>query len=272
MKTILKTLARNALGAGLLLALMTCGARAAKPEAAGSVVQQAPQALGVSLADDSGLGVRVVSVQPDSPASAARLHAGDRLLSINGRPVSTAAEVIDLVREAKAGARFKFQVDREGLKGTLWIVPEAKFPGLRDRIVRDSTASTPGGAPAALGVSLYDGPYTGVRVLTVQPDSPAAAAGLRVGDHILSINGINIADSGDVIALVANSRPGDTIRLRINRQGLEGVITAVLGDRNSVFRRPTAPPRYRGPADEWERFNRPPTPGEINDQRTYGSG
>lgn len=275
MKTNSKCFMRNALRALAVLALMNCGtAGAANPDTPASAVPpDAPQALGVTLADDSGLGVRVVSVQPDSPANTARLHAGDRLLSINGRPVSTASEVIDLVRDATPGARFKVQVDREGLKGNLWIVPEARLPDLRDRIVRDSAASAlGGGAPAALGVSLYDGPYTGVRVLTIQPDSPAAAAGLRVGDQILSINGVNIADSGDVIALVANSRPGDAVRLRINREGLEGVITAVLGERNRVFRRPTAPLRYRGPAEEWERFYRPPTPGEINDQRAYGSG
>lgn len=271
MKANFRCFMSDALRALAALSLIISGAaRGAKPETSASVAT--PQALGVTLADDSGLGVRVVSVQSDSPASAARLHAGDRLLSINGRPVSTAAEVIDLVREAKPGARYKFQVDREGLKGNLWIVPEAGLPGLSDRIVRDSAESALGGTPAALGVSLYDGPYTGVRVLTVQPNSPAAAAGLRVGDHILSIDGIEITDSGDLIAFVANSRPGDAVRLRINRDGLEGLITAVLGDRNSVFRRATAPVRYRGPAEESQRFYRPPTPGDISDQRSYGSG
>jgi S1-C subfamily serine protease len=248
-------------------------ASGAKPDApVAAATPEAPQALGVTLADDSGLGVRVASVQPDSPASAARLHTGDRLLSINGRPVSTADEVIGIVRDAKRGARFKVQVDREGLKGSLWIVPEARLPGLRDRIVHESAASTQEGAPAALGVSLYDGPYTGVRVLTVQPNSPAAAAGLRVGDHILSIDGVQIADSGDLISFVANGRPGDAVQLRINREGLEGVITAVLGNRNSVFRRETAPLQYRGPAEEAQRFYQPATPGDISDQRSYGSG
>jgi S1-C subfamily serine protease len=235
-------------------------------------IPAAPLVLGLTLSDDGSQDVRVISVQPESPAAKARVQPGDRLVSVNGRPISTAAELIGLVRDGKPGARFKFQIDREGLQGSLWLVPEAKHDGLRDLVVRKRTSASAAGEQAMLGVSLFDGTYTGVRVLSVAPDSPAAAAGIRVGDRILSINGETISQSGDVIALVASSQPGETLKMRIDREGLQGSLSAVLAARRAVLSRPAARPRYRGPAEESERFYQAPTPGEISDQRSYGSG
>lgn len=271
MKLSPRKFASDAIRALILLAATPWMALAAKPEQpAPNAAPNAQMALGVTLAEDGAPGIRVVSVQPDSPASKAHLHAGDRLLAVNGRPVTTAADVLGIVRGGKPGDRYKLRLEREGFAGNLWIVPEIGRPGLRDQIARGAAAGSRRGAPAALGVTLYDGPYTGVRVLTVQANSPAASAGLRVGDHILSIDGEEVADSGALIAFIADSHPGDAIRLRINRDGLEGTITAVLGERDAVFGRPTAPVRYRGPAEEADRFYQPATPGQINDQRSYG--
>lgn len=129
----------------------------------------------------------------------------------------------------------------------------------------DEQQGQPCGGDAALGVTLYDGPYIGLRVSTVQPKSPAATAGLRAGDRILSINGVSVADSGEIIAFIAHSRPGDVVEMRINRKGSETSLTAILGERDAVFGRRLPPVRYRGPADDPQRFYQPPPPGEIGD-------
>ncbi|HEV7221766.1 MAG TPA: PDZ domain-containing protein [Pirellulales bacterium] len=261
-----------------LAASPPCDTFAAQPTLATQILpankdhSAAPLVLGLTLADDDSQGVRVLSVQAESPAAKARVQPGDRLLSVNGRSISTAAELIGLVRDGEPGARFKFQIDREGLQGSLWLVPEAKHDGLRDLVVRKRTGASTDREQAMLGVSLFDGTYTGVRVLSVAPDSPAAAAGFRAGDRILSINGETISQSGDVIALVASSRPGQTLNVRIDREGLQGSLSAVLAARRAVLSRPFTPARYRGPAEESERFYQAPTPGEISDQRSYGSG
>lgn len=56
------------------------------------------------------------------------------------------------------------------------------------------------------------------RVEAVQPDSAAAAAGVRVGDVIRSINGEPIDRAGFIEQLTSSS-PGDTVQLGVERDG-----------------------------------------------------
>lgn len=250
-----------------LLAATPWTAWAAQPALSRPVdsARQAPRpaALGATLAVDS-LGVYVASVEPESLASQAGLRSGDRLLAVNGRAVLSAAEALRIIDDNKPGARFKIELNRDGRTGTVWFIAAANSSALRERAQRD-LAAPPGRAEAALGVTLYDGPYIGLRVSSVEANGPAAVAGLQAGDRLLSINGVDAANSGDVLAFVARSQPGDPVQLRIDRQGAEASLIAVLGQRDTVFGRRLPPVRYRGPADEAPRFYQPPPPGEIGD-------
>ena len=57
----------------------------------------------------------------------------------------------------------------------------------------------------------------GVIVSTVQPDSPAASAGIRVNDVILRINGRDVADLQDLRFRLATMPVGGTVKLAILR-------------------------------------------------------
>ena len=63
------------------------------------------------------------------------------------------------------------------------------------------------------------------RVVQVQPDSPAAAAGFLPGDLITRVNGKLIADGGEVTRVVARSS-GDPVRFTVERAGAEVQLTA----------------------------------------------
>jgi serine protease Do len=59
----------------------------------------------------------------------------------------------------------------------------------------------------------------GALVTSVTPDSPAARAGLEVGDVILSFDEHEVANMKDLPKLVADTAPGQNTRLTVWRQG-----------------------------------------------------
>jgi serine protease Do len=59
----------------------------------------------------------------------------------------------------------------------------------------------------------------GALVTSVTPDSPAARAGLEVGDVILSFNDHEVADMKDLPKLVADTAPGQNTQVTVWRQG-----------------------------------------------------
>ncbi len=73
---------------------------------------------------------------------------------------------------------------------------------------------------AYLGVSVGDSASgSGAQVGTVRAGSPAAAAGLKVGDVITAVDGAHITSADELTAAVTEHQPGDTIHLTVTRGG-----------------------------------------------------
>lgn len=70
----------------------------------------------------------------------------------------------------------------------------------------------------------------GALASAVEPGGPAAAAGMRAGDVILSLNGQPIAENIELITRLADLRPGEDISLGIHRDGTVQNLSARLGE------------------------------------------
>jgi serine protease Do len=90
--------------------------------------------------------------------------------------------------------------------------------GVRIQNVDEDTA-------ASLGL----GEAKGALVAEVTVPGPAAEAGIKMGDTILSVNGAKIADSRDLARQVAGFAPGSKIDVRILRAQKEQTIGVKLG-------------------------------------------
>jgi serine protease Do len=74
-----------------------------------------------------------------------------------------------------------------------------------------------------------------VFVRTVVRGGPAEAAGLRVGDMILAINGESITTADQVRQIVAEHQPGDQLDIDTDRNGREVRTAAMLEEHARVF-------------------------------------
>lgn len=81
-----------------------------------------------------------------------------------------------------------------------------------------------------LGVSVQDSD-NGVLVAGVEQASPAAHAGIRQGDTIVTVNGDHIDSARALIRTVAAVAPGKTVQISIRRQGRAMDVSVMIGQR-----------------------------------------
>lgn len=84
-----------------------------------------------------------------------------------------------------------------------------------------------------LTAEMYQVPQ-GILVYTVTEDGPAHKADLRINDVILSYDGITAGATTDFVAYVGALEVGDSVKLRIWRDGQEQSLTVAVGDLNQI--------------------------------------
>lgn len=70
----------------------------------------------------------------------------------------------------------------------------------------------------------------GILVSKVKPDSPAAKAGVRVGDVIVKVGGQRIEHAWDVLSATAGKKKGDRVELVVIRKKHRKTLTATLDE------------------------------------------
>jgi regulator of sigma E protease len=166
----------------------------------------------------------VVTPAPQSMAAAAGIHSGDRILAVDGNPVATWSDTMDAVANAMLG-RDPLPIEVRGADGAerKLVLPLNQLPAGEDI----------GAYLDKLGLNLAPLPPVAATVL---PGKPAAEAGLRGGDRILTVNGQTVASYEEFQHLipveaaksptlnVTAERDGKTLALTITarRESLEG--------------------------------------------------
>jgi serine protease Do len=151
-------------------------------------------------------GMKVIRVEPGSPAQQAGIEIGDVIVAANGVPV-TGVEVLSAVLK-KSGPSLMVTVrdTRTGRDQPVEIKVGGPGPG--------TPASIPTSTPSQSGAGQKLGAVTelvfydvnpAVKVTEVEPGSPAARAGIEPGDIIIEANGTPVLHPKTLDELVRKS-------------------------------------------------------------------
>ncbi|HWJ48516.1 MAG TPA: PDZ domain-containing protein [Candidatus Udaeobacter sp.] len=226
--------------------------------------------LGVDIADVSKdrigalklkeeKGVEVTMVDQDAPAGKSGIKEHDVILTMNGTPIESGAQLRRMIHETPPGRVVTLGLSRQGQPLTLQVqladkhkeynwpgpkpgdihvnvppihVPDIDIPSMNMVVVTSSARSglmveniTP-----QLGdfFGVKDG--NGVLVRTVEKGSRAEKAGFRAGDVIIKINNQPVHDTSDFSHAV-KSRSGNSVTVGVVRDKKEQTLNLTLPER-----------------------------------------
>ena len=85
-----------------------------------------------------------------------------------------------------------------------------------------------------IGMAMMRG-VPGVIVERVVQGSPAAAAGVRTGDVIRSLDGSEVRDGGELLQILAKRQAGDQVKLGVQRDRRDIEMQVTLKRRSDLF-------------------------------------
>ena len=180
--------------------------------------------IAASLGLERPGGILISDIHAESPFGAAGFRPGDVILSVDGQPVNTAAEMIFRMSVAGLGSEAQVTRLRDGAQDTVAValMPAPDSPP-RDRRELGERTPLPGLVvvnvnPAVL--AQFGLPLSASGVVVENPGPYGARLGLRPADILLAINGTAIGDTADVAGALASG--GRSVGIEVQR-GLQRI-------------------------------------------------
>jgi S1-C subfamily serine protease len=213
---------------GTDLAVLKLAGAAAEPAVPSAVeVRPGNLVLAVGRSQDSGVNATLGIISAVSGSW--RTWRGGRLdhyirLDVNMYPASSGAAVID-----PSGAILGIATAALSRIAAV-AIPASTVNRVLDEILARGKVSRGYLGVGLRPVSVPDH-HTSLIVLSVEPDGPAAKAGVLVGDILVSLGGAAVADTDDVQTALESSGVGKVIEAELLRGGEPKRIAITVGER-----------------------------------------
>ncbi|RMD61176.1 MAG: DegQ family serine endoprotease, partial [Alphaproteobacteria bacterium] len=183
----------------------------------GILIQDLTPEIADALKIPSKRGAIVTRVEPDSPAEAAGLKAGDVIVEVNGDPVVNASDLRNTIGLIERGKTVEITYYRDGTRHTAQVrIGTVEAAAADNETIKKLAGARfteiPEDHPAY-------GNVKGVFVAEVIPGSPAWGLGLRNGDIILAVNRQRVKSVEEFRATVSRAR--NVIALNVLRGNVE---------------------------------------------------
>ena len=186
----------------------------------GVMIQDITPELAKSFGLKEAKGVLISDVTKNSPAEKAGLKHGDIVIRFNGKEAKDSHMLSRLVAATQPNSKAKVDIIRDGketsIEVTIGTMPQkmegqlAEKPTAWGLSVQDITPEL------AQHLGLNPG-EKGVVVTDVEPESPAAEAGLRPGDVIKEVNRQPIENAVGYNTVIENVKEGESVLLLVKR-------------------------------------------------------
>ncbi|QXO19362.1 MULTISPECIES: Do family serine endopeptidase [Vibrio] len=155
----------------------------------GEITSELAEALGY----DSSKGAFVSQVLPDSAADKAGIKAGDIITSVNGKKIDTFAELRAKVATLGAGKTVELGIVRDGKSRSFDVTlgEQSNAKTKADKLHEGLTG-------AELSNTTDQDPIEGVKVTSVEKDSPAANYQIEKDDIIIGVNRKRVKNLGEL--------------------------------------------------------------------------
>jgi serine protease Do len=199
----------------------------------GIAVQDIDEQLADALDIGEIGGALVGDVLGDSPAEKAGLEPGDVIIALDGNPVKNSAQLRNHIASTPPETVVRLTVIRDDERKEIGVelgeLPTGYAQSGGGRGVEDLFGFTVETLTRDLADRYgLDRRLTGVLVTSIDPESGAYRGGLREGDLIRSLNRQNVQDRDDFAGLAGDLQKGDTVLLRIHRDGSGFFVAFVL--------------------------------------------
>ncbi|MEU8386266.1 trypsin-like peptidase domain-containing protein, partial [Streptosporangium sp. NPDC048865] len=151
-------------------------------------------------------------------------NSGGPLVNVNGEVIGVNSAIATLGRSVGG---------QSGSIGLGFAIPVNHARRVAQELITTGKAKK-----SRIGVAIdptYQG--VGVRIATesrqgtqpVEPNGPAAQAGLKPGDVILEVEGVVLQDGNELIAMIRNRAPGEKLSIKYQRGGQENTAMVTVG-------------------------------------------
>jgi serine protease Do len=182
----------------------------------GVQIQPVSKDIAESLGLAQAQGALVIQPQEDSPGLKAGIKKGDVVTAVNGEPVKDARDLAKRIGAMRPGTKADISIWRDGKSQTLQLTV-GTLPPEQKMAAKDSKTQPDQGEPKqtsleSLGITV--GPTDdgkGVQILSVDPNSAAADAGIKQGDRIAAVNNKDVSSGKEIASqLEAAKKDGRT--------------------------------------------------------------